>query len=273
MNNATAALELKGNPMSHYNEIADQLWQATVSGQTTESIALANPDLGLDGAYTVQALMVAKREAAGAVRTGRKLGVTAAGGMKMFGISEPVHGVLFGTGALPNGGAVAIGGQTLQPKLETEMGFIMGQDIDTIPASPDALAEAVEAAVPCYEIAGSRIDGWPKGIEDLVADSCGFCAYVIGEGRAKPSALDLASIQISIAKNGEHHGDGTGAECMGNPLNALMWLVEKLVDKGEGLKAGDLVLTGALGGMIPVEAGQSWTSTFDGLGSVSVSFV
>ena len=101
--------------MSQYNEIADQLWQATVSGKTTDSIALANPDLGLDGAYAVQALMVAKREAAGAVRTGRKLGVTAAGGMKMFGISEPVHGVLFGTGAVPNGGAVAIGGQMLQP--------------------------------------------------------------------------------------------------------------------------------------------------------------
>ena len=259
--------------MTNHSEIADQLWRATVNGETISSIATAHPGLGLDGAYAIQALMVEKREAAGAVRTGRKLGVTAAGGMKMFNITEPVHGVLFGTGAVPNGGAIAIGGQVLQPRLETELGFIMAKDVTAVPSSLDLLADAVAAAVPCYEVAGSRIDGWPKAIEDLVADSCVFAAYVIGEGRAKPTTLDLESLAISISKNGEHLADGTGAECMGSPLNALMWLVDKLVARGEGLKAGDLVLTGALGGMVSVEAGDSYTSTFDGLGSVSVQFV
>ena len=78
--------------MSLHQEIADRLWQAHLDSSPIDSIALGNPDLGLDNAYTIQGLLNAKREAAGAIISGRKLGVTAEGGMKMFGITEPVHG-------------------------------------------------------------------------------------------------------------------------------------------------------------------------------------
>ena len=259
--------------MSLHQEIADRLWQAHLDSSPIDSIALGNPDLGLDNAYTIQGLLNAKREAAGAIISGRKLGVTAEGGMKMFGITEPVHGTLYASGMVPNGATLAVGGQVLQPKIESEVGFIMGADVSAKPASMMALMDAVEAIVPCYELPGSRIDGWPKKIEDMVSDAAGFSHYMLGEGRAAPGDLDLSKMAVTVSKNGEVISEGSGAECLGDPFNGLMWLIEKLEARGIALRKGDLVLTGALGGIIPAAAGERFETQFEGLGSVNVNFV
>jgi 2-keto-4-pentenoate hydratase len=173
--------------------------------------------------------------------------------------------------AIDDGGTVERG-RLLQPRIEAEIALILDTDILVeIPTVADVV-RAIAYVVPALEIVDSRITDWDISIVDTIADNASSGLYVLGGPFRRIESLDLVAAEMSMTKNGEVVSNGTGAACLGNPLNAATWLAGEMVRRGRPLRAGDVVLTGALGPMVEVRAGDAFAATISGVGSVRVSF-
>jgi 2-keto-4-pentenoate hydratase len=139
-------------------------------------------------------------------------------------------------------------------------------------ATPDDVAGAVDCAVAAIEIVDSRIADWKITFADTVADNGSSAFFVLGEDRRKLTGLDLYTCGMALEINGAVVSVGAGAACLGHPLNAAAWLARTLAKAGEPLRAGDVVLTGALGPMVPLSRGTSIKATIGGLGSAHIHY-
>ena len=119
---------------------------------------------------------------------------------------------------------------------------------------------------------GSRIADWNIRIADTIADNASSCAYVLGTSPRKLSSIDLRLCGMAMERGGELVSVGAGAACLGNPVNAVVWLARTMNALGTPLKAGDLVLSGALGPMAAVSPGDVFEARINGLGSVRAVF-
>jgi 2-keto-4-pentenoate hydratase len=126
--------------------------------------------------------------------------------------------------------------------------------------------------MPALEIVGSRITNWDIGIVDTVADNASSGLFVLGGPVRRLDGLDLRALQMQVIRRGEVVSKGSGAACLGNPLNAMAWLAGELARRQRPLRAGDIVLSGALGPMAPVKPGDAFEATITGLGAVSARF-
>ena len=96
---------------------------------------------------------------------------------------------------------------------------------------------------------------------------------VLGRERRKPDELDLTAIDATLTRNGEQVATGRSDAVLGNPAIAVAWLAQKVASFGVRLEAGHVVLPGSCTRAYDVKAGDSVVATFEGLGTVSVSFV
>lgn len=222
----------------------------------------------IDGAYAVQSINTRVWRSEGRRVVGRKIGLTAEAVQKQLGVDQPDFGVLFEDMRLPDGG-VLDWARLIQPKAEAEVALIMARDLDGMDVSPEDVAAAVESAVAAIEIVDSRIADWKITFADTVADNGSSAFFVLG-GQPQPlDGLDLRTCGMTLEINGRPASEGVGAACLGHPLNAATWLARTLSARGEPLRAGDIVLTGALGPMVALAPGMHVTAAIDGLGSVA----
>jgi 2-keto-4-pentenoate hydratase len=160
----------------------------------------------------------------------------------------------------------------LQPKVEAEVAFVLGRDLDMPQATPADVMRAVEFVLPAIEVVGSRIANWDIRLLDTVADNASSGLFVVGNEPRQLEGLDLRRCGMVMKCRGDEVSTGTGAACLGHPVNAVVWLARKMVEMGEPLRAGDLVMSGALGPMARVGAGDVFEASISGLGSVRVAF-
>jgi 2-keto-4-pentenoate hydratase len=181
--------------------------------------------------------------------------------------------VLFDDMVVADGGVVDTG-TLIQPKAEAEVAFVLGADLDGAPAtiSLDRVLAAVDHAVGALEIVDSRNANWDIAITDTVADNASSALYVLGTERVALSKFRPVDVTMTLRKNGELASTGSGEACLGDPLNALTWLARTVAAYGSPLRAGEVVLSGALGPMVPVEPGAEIVAELSVLGRVSVSF-
>ena len=249
---------------------ADRLEEASRSGVPCAPVAdlLGSDDVA--GAYAVQQILTGRRLGAGARVIGRKIGLTSVAVQRQIGVDRPDFGVLFDDMRYPTGSRVPYA-RLLQPKVEAEVAFELAGDIDDA-ADPAAVRAAVALAYPALEIVDSRVANWTISITDTVADNASSGVFVIGAPGVPLHAVEPASVRMSMTRNGVEVSAGTGRDCLGDPLAALAWLAATAIEFGSPLRAGDLVLSGALGPMVAAEPGDAFAAVIDPLGGVSVEF-
>ncbi len=222
----------------------------------------------IDVGYAVQAVNVDIDIAAGRRVSGRKIGITSKAVMEQVGVDQPDFGTLFVD--MEYGDGVPIEhGRLLQPRAETEVALVLEHDLDKGQHSFNDIVRATAYALPSIEIVDSRVAGWNIRIVDTVADNASCGLYVLG-GKPMPlDRVDLRTITMSMSINGEEASTGVGAACLGLPLHAARWLADTLSARGIPLKAGDVLMTGALGPMRPLAPGDDVVADLGDLGIVT----
>lgn len=220
----------------------------------------------LDAAYRVQDVITQRRIGEGARVVGRKVGLTSKAVQLQLGVDSPDFGVLFAADDDSDGGVVPFR-DLIAPRIEAEVAFILGSDI-LVPGR-EAVAAAVAWVAPALEICDSRITDWDITLVDTVADNASGARFVLGEARLALSEVDTVGVTMTMTRNGEEVSTGTGAACLGDPLTALVWVAETALSLGSPLRAGDVVLSGALGPMVAFAPGDEVRADIVGLGAVS----
>jgi 2-keto-4-pentenoate hydratase len=222
-------------------------------------------------AYAVQRELTRSRIAAGARVVGHKIGLTSPAVQRPLGVDQPDFGVLFDDMDVTGLAEVPMAG-LLQPRIEAEVAFLLREDLVDGDLTPDRVRGAVEVAVAALEIVDSRIAGWDIMIADTVADNASSGRFALGADRVPLDALEPVEAVMELRVDGEVASTGTGRDCLGDPLEALAWLARTAREYGDPLRRGQLVLSGALGPMVPVRPGMRVAAAVKGLGEVTVHF-
>lgn len=224
-----------------------------------------------DGAYAVQALNTQFWQAQGRRIVGRKIGLTAKAVQTQLGVDQPDFGVLFDDMFVADGTELPAS-SVIQPKAEAEVAITLARDLTDPETTAEAVAEAVALVWPAIEIVDSRIEDWKITFADTVADNGSSAFFVLGHAGLPPQGLDLWSCGMVMEVNGQVVSLGAGAACLGHPFEAAAWLARTLAQRGDPLRQGDIVLTGALGPMVALQPGDAVKATIGGLGRASFSY-
>jgi 2-keto-4-pentenoate hydratase len=230
---------------------------------------LGDSDIGL--AYQVQTRLIDHRVKQGARAVGRKIGLTSQAVQEQLGVSQPDFGVLFADMRCSRDGVVPMA-RLLQPRAEVEIAFVLAADLDDDDLDIGRVRECVGYAVAALEIVDSRVRDWDIAITDTVADNASSGMFVLGSTSVRLDDFEPAEAEMRMTKDGSPASSGTGRACLGDPLEALLWLARTARKYGAPLRRGDVVLSGALGPMVAVSAGSRIDAEISGLGQVSASF-
>ncbi len=251
--------------------LGDELYEAWQRARQITPITERTPNITIDDAYRVQLHTIKRRLNNGERVVGKKIGITAKAVMQMLKVDQPDFGHLL-SGMAYNEGESLVAGQFCQPRGEGEIAFILNKDLAGPGIKgPDVLA-ATECLMPAFEVVDSRITDWKIKIQDTVADNASAAAFVLGDNAVSARKIDLATCGMVLEKNGDIIGTGAGAASLGNPVNAVAWLANKLGELGIVLKAGEVILSGSLSIMFPIRAGDNLRMSLNGIGNVSCRF-
>jgi 2-oxopent-4-enoate hydratase len=252
-------------------ELADELWESEHSRKPIEPLTRRYPDLAVADGYAIQSLNVSRHRSAGARIVGRKVGLTSLPMQQLLGVHEPDFGVLLDHMVVEDGDEVPFD-RLLQARVEAEIALVMERDLEGPGVTAARALTAIAGALPALEIVDSRVANWEIKLVDTVADNASCGMFVVG-GNIRPlTDIDPRLIGVVISRNGTLADTGAGAAALGNPVRCVAWLANKLAAFGEGLRAGDIVLPGAVHKMIPVAPGDAFRAEFAHLGSVTARF-
>jgi 2-keto-4-pentenoate hydratase len=250
------------------DDAAARLLGAAVSGRPCAPVRdlIGGYDVGT--AYAVQSQIIAAHVFSGATVVGRKIGLTSEAVREQLGVDQPDFGTLLDDMAYTNGAIVPMA-RFLQPRVEAEIAFVLKQDLDQGELNLEQVRAAIDYAVAALEICDSRIADWDISLGDTVADNASAGAYVLGTELRTLDDFEPRDATMSMTVTGQEESVGTGAACLGDPLLAVQWLARQTRDFDEPLRAGQVILSGALGPMRLLTLGSTVHASVTGLGSVT----
>ena len=229
-------------------------------------------DLDEATALDVQEAVVQARIDAGFPLVGAKLGLTSKAKMQQMHVDRPLYGWL--TSDMWIDVAVPVRcGDYIQPRVEPEIAFLLGADLEGPTVTAQQVLAATEACYGAIDVLDSRYSGYKFTFNDVTADNASSAGFVLGGMPIDPYGLDLRLTGCVLEKNGELMSTAAGASVMGHPAAAVAWLVRKLHERGKGLEAGHVVMAGGMTEAIPVAPGDTVVARFDRLGSVEIPFI
>jgi 2-oxo-3-hexenedioate decarboxylase len=230
----------------------------------------SSTELDVATAYAVQDALVSARVAHGGTVVGVKLGLTSAAKQRQMNIDEPLYGWITSDMALDLGQPLRVG-EFIQPRCEPEIAFLLGADLSGAHVTAAHVLAATAAVYPAIDVLDSRFSGYSFTLPDVVADNASAAAFLIGGQGTVPVGVDLRLVGVVLERNGVLVSTAAGAAVLGHPAAAVAWLVRSLAARRRGLKAGQLVLSGALTEAVAVSAGDVITARFDRLGSIELA--
>ncbi|MFF0771295.1 2-keto-4-pentenoate hydratase [Nonomuraea wenchangensis] len=230
------------------------------------------PDMPIEDAYAIQRHQVQAWIASGARIAGHKVGLTSAAMQRQLGVDQPDYGHLmdsmFHTDEAPISAA-----RFLQPRIEPEIAFVLKRPLRGPGVTAAQAIAAVDFVLPALEIIDSRIANWKITLSGTIADNASSGGLVLGTRPTGLDGLDLRLAGCLLHRNGRLEQTGAAGAVLGSPLNALIWLANKLGETGTTLEAGHVILPGSITAAIPVEPGDVVTATIAGLGTVTADFL
>lgn len=251
--------------------IAEALRNAERDAAPIDPPTAVHPELDVVDAYEIALINIGLRRAAGAQVAGHKVGLASEAMQKMMGVDEPDYGHLlddmqyFENTPIPTAALCF-------PRVEVEVGFILGRDLPPEGCTDDDVLAAIEWVVPSIELIDSRIRDWKITLADTIADNASSCGWILGEQRVELGDIDTGDIDAVLYRNGEIAAEGNSSAVLGHPLNAVSWLANKVGSFGVRLRAGDVILPGTATRAIDIAPGDSFRAEFAGLGTVSLDF-
>ena len=238
-------------------QLGRSLYEALRARTTLPPITQTHPDVTVEDAYRISRAMLALRmERDGERIVGKKIGVTSSAVQEMLGVFQPDFGFLTDAMAFADGAEIPASSTLISPRAEGEIAFRLKHTLSGTDNTASTVLEAIECFMPCFEIVDSRIANWQIAIQDTVSDNASCGVYVLGETQLDPAGVDFAAIQIDLYKNDEPLSSGLGSAVQGNPLAAVAWLANTLGGFGINLEAGEIILSGSVVPLEPVEPGD-----------------
>ena len=228
----------------------------------------------LDSAYAVQQDLVQARISRGSRVVGRKIGATSKAVQDQLGVDQPDFGYLLHDMDVSDQNPISMA-TLVQPRVEAEVAFVLSRDVAPETEEQitlDYVRDAVDVAFAALEIVDSRIEAWDIGFTDTVADNASSGLYVVGTQGRPLAEVEPREVEMSLSINGEERSSGNGAACLGDPLEALRWLAVQAYRFGDPLRAGHLILSGALGPFVPFAPGDRVEATISGFDPLHVEF-
>lgn len=245
------------------------LREARAERRTIARISETHDIAGLEAAYQVAEINARARLAEPGRRlVGLKVGLTSKAVQQQLGVDQPDFGVLFDDMEFLDGDTVPMQ-RLIQPKVEAEIAFVVGRDLGEAAPTWGEFVNAIGYALPALEIVDSAIRDWKITLVDTVADNASSALYVLGQQPVALGAFDLGEVGMRMSVNGAVASVGTGAACLGHPLRAAHWLARTMAARSQPLKAGQIILSGALGPMVALGTGDLVQARIGGLGGVS----
>ncbi|RLI73227.1 2-keto-4-pentenoate hydratase, partial [Archaeoglobales archaeon] len=217
--------------------------------------------ISIDEAYQVQKEVIRVKERRGEKIIGKKIGLTNKVIQQAFGVNEPDYGYITNKMLVSE----VKTDELIQPRIEAEIAFFLTEDLND--ANRAKILKSV-FAIPALEIVDSRIKDWKVKIQDTIADNASIARVVLGNKLIPIKELNLQLIGMVFKRNGKIISTGVGANVMGNPILALEWLIRKLAELNDYLKAGEIVLAGSLIIPMTVNVNDTFEAEFYALGCV-----
>jgi 2-keto-4-pentenoate hydratase len=251
-------------------EATEVLWQS--AKHWSPPAATLRKALTLADAYRVQLGILARWQETGEKLGGWKIGLSAEGARKMFGLQAPISAYLLASRHFASGHTfthAALG----RPIIESELCFTIGQRLRGPGVTREQVLAAVSAIAPAFEVVDMRVDmraDMPLGVADGVAQ----WGYVTGTALTPyPTDLDLGQVRVEMQKNGAVVEHVTGKDVIDNQLDSIAWLANHLAGYGLALEPGQHIMSGSFTKPTPIAKGDRWESFFSGIGNVSATFI
>jgi 2-oxo-3-hexenedioate decarboxylase len=246
--------------------IAQHLLTAEEEKREVTKITSEHPDLSIANAYDIQEQIVQMKLEQGLRIVGPKMGLTSQAKMKQMNVNEPIYGYIFDN-MVVTGQEISLK-DYIHPKVEAEIAFVLGKDIEGPGVTGAQVLAATDYVLPALEIIDSRYENFNFTLPDVIADNASSSGVVFGAAIKRPDHMELDLLGVTLSINGQIKDLGAGAAVLGHPANSVAMLANMLARKGLKLKAGEIILTGAITGAIMLNAGDTVSARFDGLGSV-----
>lgn len=250
---------------------ANQLLQAEQERVGIAALTEQNTSFTTQDAYAVQLEIIKHKLAQGQTVVGKKIGLTSLAMQQLLGVDEPDYGHLLDEMVVENGTELSFD-RVMQPKVEAEIAFVLKKDLKGPNVTALDVLQATDYLLPSIEIVDSRVKDWNIKLQDTIADNASSSHYVLGGKPVRVDSVDLEQIGMVLSKNGEIVNTGVGAAVMGHPANCVAWLANKLSEFDIALKAGEVILSGALSAAVEAKPGDFFSARIAHLGEVSVRF-